>query len=919
MPPAIQSNNEYLEPIKDMGYNLELKRSSRQQQTSKVVKEKIVSPRANRSLKFQDKRKVESLSGQSNLDRHHEVRKSASDRKSSGNHQKWIGRKANKDDELVKHMSNLPGYLQRVERGKNLQEKALNFGVLDWAHLEKWKYNRKHILPRGEANASSSCSNSSFMASGSSSLSSTVQGKNLAPKRKQSPLQSTHLKSSYEGLSLSVKQSRGNFIQLQDFETASKSTLDLQRNLCRTDKPSGRNYSIESDQKMASEKDTSSSDLRKHGVRLAPKDMMSALNGETKPRVEELQASEFDLEQFPGKPKSIILLLPKHSHKKGCSEVFQLSESRTLFDGKLTEANWKCLPDDFSCEEVHPAELCSEIPHSCPLPVRVETNTVSDMGPHSLISSRGMELPPGASHVCPCSNESPTILSEGKSVDEKNSSMKPSNTDAIEISRRLGQETAEPAAAEGRQTSPNRRFSFSLGRMGRSFSFKENSSIPRLGSSYATVKSGPVRSEASDSLDNPTGNRPEVHNRARSSPLRRLLDPVLKPKAANPPLSSETVQPLKENLNSSTSKPINSSESLQDKKHEASTVEAFLQLAIKNGLPFFNLVVDNKSDILAATMKKLTTSGKDESSWIYSFYSVHEIKKKSGSWINQGHKRRGCGFGYNIIGQMKVSSSHFPDLIVQNSKDQFAVRECVLYSVDLRQVDQETPEFMPKRELAAIIIKNPSENSNDDGEQSNKGVDLTGKGITGCLQEDRNSCNKGKNENSSSTIVILPGGIHSLPNKGAPSPLINRWKTGGSCDCGGWDVGCKLRILTNQDQSCKHSGPSMPCSAPDRLDLFAEGGAQENRPIFSLAPFKKGIYSVEFKTSMSLLQAFSICIAFLSGQKSFISEVNNLYEAKLFQESAFTGCDRLKTPTIVQREMPAKYVPSPPPSPVGRV
>ncbi|KAA8518970.1 hypothetical protein F0562_016256 [Nyssa sinensis] len=911
MPPAIPSNNEILVPVKDMGYSLELKRSSRQPRTSKVVKEKIVSSHANKSLEFQDKRKVESLSGQSYLHRNHELRKSAGDVQSSGNHPKqWIGSKSNKDDELVKHMSNLPDYLQRAGRGKNIQEKALNFGVLDWAHLEKWKYNQKHIPPRGKAIEPSSCSNSSFMASGSSSLCSTVQSKSVAPQRKQTPLRSSHLNSTHEGISRRVKQSQGKFIQLQDLKTASKSTLDMQRNLRRTDEPSGRKNSIESDQKTTSEKDTSLPGLRKHEVSLAPKDMMS---GETKPRVEELQASDFDPEQLPVKPKSIILLLPKHSHKKSCS---QLSESRTLFDGKLTQANWKSFAEDFSSPEVHPEELSSEIPYSCPQPVIAENNTQSDKEPHSLISARGMEFPRGASHICPCSNESPTILSKGKSVVDKNSSTKPSNTDAIETSRTLGQETAEPVGAKGRQTSLDR-FSFSLGRMSRSFSLKENSSIPRLGSSFAAVKSGSIRSEASDSLDNSNENKSNVHNRARSSSLRWLLDPLLKPKAANPHLSSKTVGPLKENLNSSTFRP----ESLQDKKHEASTIEALVQLTIKNGFPLFKLVVDKNSDTLAATMKKLTTSaGKDDSSWIYTFYSVYEIKKKSGSWINQGHKKKGCGFGYNIIGQMKVSSSHFPDLIVQSFKDQFAVRECVLYGVDLRQADQEAPEFMPMRELAAIVIKIPGKNSNDNKEQSNKGVDFTRRGITGCLWEDRNDWNKGKIANSSSTIVILPGGIHSLPNKGKPSPLVNRWRTGGSCDCGGWDVGCELRILTSQDQSCKHSGPSTPCSTPDHLDLFAEGEAQENRPIFSLAPFKKGIYSVEFETSISLLQAFSICIASISSQKSFdISEVNNLSEAKLLQESAFTRCDRLKSPMLVQGEVPAKFVPSPPPSPIGRV
>ena len=43
--------------------------------------------------------------------------------------------------------------------------------------------------------------------------------------------------------------------------------------------------------------------------------------------------------------------------------------------------------------------------------------------------------------------------------------------------------------------------------------------------------------------------------------------------------------------------------------------------------------------------------------------------------------------------------------------------------------------------------------------------------------------------------VILPRGIHGLAVTGRPAPLIERWRTGGKCDCGGWDIGCPLTIL----------------------------------------------------------------------------------------------------------------------------
>lgn len=39
--------------------------------------------------------------------------------------------KSKERDGLVKHTSNLPGYLRKVEKGENLQGRPLNFRVLD--------------------------------------------------------------------------------------------------------------------------------------------------------------------------------------------------------------------------------------------------------------------------------------------------------------------------------------------------------------------------------------------------------------------------------------------------------------------------------------------------------------------------------------------------------------------------------------------------------------------------------------------------------------------------------------------------------------------------------------------------------------------------------------------------------------------
>ncbi|CAI9301384.1 unnamed protein product [Lactuca saligna] len=203
---------------------------------------------------------------------------------------------------------------------------------------------------------------------------------------------------------------------------------------------------------------------------------------------------------------------------------------------------------------------------------------------------------------------------------------------------------------------------------------------------------------------------------------------------------------------------------------------------------------NSSNNILVATVKKLP-SGKDDSSLTYTFHSVHEIKNK-------------------IVGHMKISSSYHAEFSGLE-RDLFVERESVLYDPDFGQ-----------SELAAIVVKNSSKEK------------------------------YGGLGRSKSTVVVLPGNIHTLPKSGKPSSLINRWKSGGACDCGGWDIGCELKVLTNQSESTEILNPSIS----DHIDLYYQGRGNNNCA-FSLALLENGVYSVEYNASMSLLQVFSICVA----------------------------------------------------------
>ncbi|KAL0333241.1 UNVERIFIED_CONTAM: hypothetical protein Sangu_1480300 [Sesamum angustifolium] len=176
------------------------------------------------------------------------------------------------------------------------------------------------------------------------------------------------------------------------------------------------------------------------------------------------------------------------------------------------------------------------------------------------------------------------------------------------------------------------------------------------------------------------------------------------------------------------------------------------------------------------------------------------------------------------------------------------------------------------KEVAAIIVESSSEvlNVGDSSDKSQLNNERERQ------QSVPNATLDTEKKKSNGMVVILPGAPHGAPIKGTPSSLISRWRSGGSCDCGGWDVGCNLRILTNTRKGSK------TLEASDRVDLSVQGGS--SKPVFSLEPFR-------------------------NGEQSDTKQTPN----------AIAGSDQMKKANTFQGHGPAEYVTCPPLSPAGRI
>ncbi|CAI9759147.1 unnamed protein product [Fraxinus pennsylvanica] len=784
--------------------------------------------------------------------------------KYNGFHQKQrVERKVHQSEELVKYMSKLPSFL---ERGENPREKAFNVGVLDWHLLEKWQLNQKEIIP-GNGKHTPLCTNIS-------PISSKNEGK--FQDCKAGPIHPLKVQRSPVGEHQSFSQDTENRLK----ERRSKEP-DLQRN-----SEMRRLQHLESDS-MAS---CSKGKMKvRHG----------AMMGQ-----EELEVTRRNItDHYCSDRNKNAVLFPKDGPENRFSAISDPSYSSKVGDQRSMDVNQHSLSGESR------VSVCrADVPH--------EANNIVSWLDDSCSKDESIKLSSERSQRVKFPVNNSFSPSSGKKLEEKNLSLMSKDVTKNKSSdQELNPKTDISAVDKVRNPSPTRRFSFDMGKMGKCPSSKETSAIPHSGAKDIAVKSG---SEVTSTCD-----KSNDTSRSRSSPLRRLLDPFLKPKAG---ISNHFGKSLERN-SSTTDRAVKSSivrgeapafhfvsakfdlkdcktidiDNPNNEKTGSSTVQALLQVAVKNGLPFFTFAVDKKRDILAATVKNLSLR-KNVNRWMYTFFSMREMKKKNGHWINQGGKDRNHGYIPNVVAQMRVSDVFSLEPSRQRSVIKSRTREFVLFSVGTGDVDHQTSDMLPSDELAAIIMKFPGKIDR----QINGDVLLSDNS-----KDDEGNLYLVPSEDLLSTTVVLPGGDHGVPGKGEPSPLIERWKSGGSCDCGGWDMGCKIRVLAN------HNLSSEKCSSTGgRFELFSQDEVSESKPFFSLSWFSDGIFSVEFSSSLELLQAFSIGIALFNGMKPAVfSEPDNFVGCKTSEEITLPGNNMAK---ISKQEVSAKYASLPPLSPVGR-
>uniref|UniRef100_A0A1D1YRY4 Protein translocase subunit SecA n=1 Tax=Anthurium amnicola TaxID=1678845 RepID=A0A1D1YRY4_9ARAE len=904
------------------GHGTEVK-SSFLHQNHKFARDEAFFPRATRGPRPREEEKATRFH-QKNVVARHIDDKPLFSPKASGSRQKpWPNKVPVQAEELVKHMSNIPGYLQRIHRGDDLQDKALNFGVLGWQHLKKWtdSHNDKAAVSPASSNSSSA-----FSAFGLSSKSCrSTSGKHVACSNQSPSLNLPKGSSSkHDSTLISEKETsrRGMGHHTPEITWSeypirchlSASAKKCPRMDCLAAKLEGNkgkcldSNAVSDDVGHFSCVDTMPSRSKDLAASHSINAKLKTLNVESDHREKFGESGHECLNSL-----STVVDHQQYHH----SEPTQLNDTMLdsfresaqgsrRFSFGSTESGYTMQPESgrTSFSGIH---HCEHFQLSAPNVLHSSALT-SDI------------------HRSEWSNVNACVHEHGEGSEDPNySTNSPARFGELATGRSNGQhENIEKPAIQPHTSFATKTLEHRPWNGVRRVITKERESIHTYhshGGLNAVIGSSKSR-EASATKPKWTspsnyhnGDKTADNSRARRSPLRRLLDPLLKPKGSNqihtarlaagtseqPPRKSRPPKweelPSTRGLQSSgqvsthsyannsvegctysRSVPIGNHISVHDKKNEILTEQTLLQLAWKNGLPLFTFSV-NETDILAATRKK-ATSGKEECECIYTFYYICETKKKNGSWINQGNKSKRKGLVSSVVGQMNVSRIKFQE-------NHFAAREFVLLGPELRPSVHGSLEDVPNSELAAIVVKVPEDNVEkfigDLPPKNNCGDPLK---IN--LQKDKYAfqpmgipeCVHDTEKNAPKMVAILPTVVHGLSDRGKPSTLVDRWKSQGLCDCGGWDAGCSLRILTN-DLGDSTSGSFRSCYTTDgthRVELFIQGVGQESRPVFSLVVFKEGLYTIGFHACIAPLQAFAVCIAILHGRQSTgLRELQNLH------------------------------------------
>ncbi|XP_038904737.1 uncharacterized protein LOC120091019 [Benincasa hispida] len=372
----------------------------------------------------------------------------------------------------------------------------------------------------------------------------------------------------------------------------------------------------------------------------------------------------------------------------------------------------------------------------------------------------------------------------------------------------------------------------------------------------------------------------------------------------------------------------------QSSSSSASTplCQGMLQFTWKDGSPYFIFSVDDEKEVYVASSLKVTSADNNSVDYVYLFCSTksslkdHEVRNcrprivgkmtVSTSYSVCPNNSKIADTEFVLFGgiensDLEINASNtilkknkvFPRKVAEvfrtsNSSKQRSIpnlnRSGVLkdscpwepYTDKLNSVDDLicARDLPPNLELAAIVVRDhlPEDRGSRVGGWGLKFLKQvkakqTNDSLETSMQADCCARNSGKC--STSMDILIPAGLHGGPRtrNGGPSTLKERWRSGGLCDCGGWDIGCPLTIFEGQSVNgdILRQADTQECRA---FNIHPKG-YENGPPTLRMVNIRDGLYFVHFQPKLSPLQCFSIAVAIVHSRSPGLKP-RNVHELK---------------------------------------
>lgn len=352
----------------------------------------------------------------------------------------------------------------------------------------------------------------------------------------------------------------------------------------------------------------------------------------------------------------------------------------------------------------------------------------------------------------------------------------------------------------------------------------------------------------------------------------------------------------------------------------------------KNGLPYFMFSVDDQADVYVANPCKVESSADKALDYIYLFHSGKGDKKEScadnmSSLVGKMKVSNSTRLSYDNEKLMETefvlfgtsedgaaetqssthmikgnkglmkkavdvfranhSSKHKSSPIFSNTRSlsgEFSQVPCLdmLGELDELGKGNHIENYVPPNlELAAIIVKDYQCEKTQEASVGGWGlkflkkvtVDHANTSLRLSSGSSQDGSLRVKSRPVKSLNVLVPAGFHGGPKAkyGGPSSLTERWRSGGQCDCGGWDIGCPITVLNNRSSELDSLSKKDAEGDCKSFDLFTKG-MKEGESTLKMVNVHEGLYFIHFQPSLSALQSFSVGVAIIHSQCQSLSK-----------------------------------------------